>query len=655
MTEPRRWRASDHLPSVVLFAAGVAIAVGIAELVRRDARADRVAVLERRASDIAATVTASQLMWLEVLHQLESFFRSSDEVTRADFRDFVRPALERHPAIAAIEWFPLTAAAERAALEARAHADGLPGFRVREQAPDGTMIPAAERAAYLPLLYMEPMNDTALGLDLLATELRAAPAVRARDTGLPVVSPRLQLVEDPAGVWSVAVHMPIYRRGASRSTEAERRRAFAGVVVEIFRLQPTLTKALTGVDVAELEVVLEDRTAGAEARLLHGSTLEVAPGAISTDRPVPFAGRAWTLRFDAAAEGGGIAPAAVLVAGAGASLVAALLLSAWRMILRLRREVAAARSVGQYTLHEKLGSGGMGVVYKASHALLRRPTAVKILLRERANEADMKRFEREVQITGRLTHPNTVVVFDYGRTPDGRFYYAMEYIDGVTLERLVTQFGPQPPGRVVHILAQACGALAEAHAAGLIHRDVKPANFMLCQRGGVPDFLKVLDFGMVKEGGIVSDVSDTGVSYGTPLYLSPEAIKDPRAIDQRADLYALGLLGYFLLAGVRAVSGGSIAEVMHQHLDVVPPPPSARLGMSLPAGLDAVIMRCLAKDPDDRPSSAPELRAELLALAVPPWTTEDAATWWAERHVVHTPPEVSATEPRPLDVSMDER
>jgi serine/threonine-protein kinase len=345
----------------------------------------------------------------------------------------------------------------------------------------------------------------------------------------------------------------------------------------------------------------------------------------------------------------------VLFGGGLISLVAAFLLSAWRVILRLRGEVEAARSVGQYTLLERLGEGGMGVVYKARHALLRRPTAVKILLRERAAESDFKRFEREVQITGRLTHPNTVVVFDYGRTPDRRFYYAMEYIDGITLERLITTFGPQPPGRVVHILTQACGALAEAHAAGLIHRDIKPANFMLCQRGGVPDFLKVFDFGMVKEGDVVSEVSETGVSYGTPLYLSPEAISDPRKIDHRADLYALGLVGYYLLAGTRAVGGESLAEVMHQHLQITPPPPSKTLGAALPAGLEAIIMKCLSKDPNDRPATAGELRAALLELKdVPPWTTEMAAEWWASRKGQLTSPS-QPLPAQPMDVAFDER
>jgi eukaryotic-like serine/threonine-protein kinase len=158
-----------------------------------------------------------------------------------------------------------------------------------------------------------------------------------------------------------------------------------------------------------------------------------------------------------------------------------------------------AAQLGQYTLVEKIGEGGMGAVYRARHALLQRPTAIKLLLPERTNELDLARFEREVQLTSQLTHPNTIAIYDFGRTPDKVFYYAMEYIDGISLEQLVDEDGPQPPARVIHMLVQACGALAEAHGVGLIHRDVKPANLLLCARGGAHDVIKVVDFGLIKD------------------------------------------------------------------------------------------------------------------------------------------------------------
>lgn len=302
----------------------------------------------------------------------------------------------------------------------------------------------------------------------------------------------------------------------------------------------------------------------------------------------------------------------------------------------LRERVRQAMKLGQYTLEEKIGEGGMGVVYKASHALLRRPTAIKLLPPERAGEANLVRFEREVQLTSLLTHPNTVSVYDFGRTPEGSFYYAMEYLEGLDLQQLVDLDGPQDPGRVVRLLAQVCGALAEAHAIGLIHRDVKPANVLLCERGGTPDVVKVLDFGLVKQLGAPQDskvmLSAINQIVGTPLYLSPEAITTPNAMDGRSDLYAVGAVGYLLLTGTPPFSGNSVVEVCGHHLHTPPTPPSARLGRPLPAELERIILRCLAKDRDERPRDAASLRDELLASPLSDsWVPERAANWWLMR------------------------
>ncbi|MET0285020.1 MAG: serine/threonine-protein kinase, partial [Polyangiales bacterium] len=212
--------------------------------------------------------------------------------------------------------------------------------------------------------------------------------------------------------------------------------------------------------------------------------------------------------------------------------------AASRVIYGLRKEVRDARRLGQYTLSEKLGEGGMGVVYLARHALLRRPNAIKLLPPERLGSESAARFEREVQLTASLTHPNTVRVYDYGRTPSGVLYYAMEYLEGASLDEVVAQFGPMPAGRVIHVLSQVAGALEEAHAIGLIHRDIKPANIFLCERGGYPDIAKVLDFGLVRQ---ISDSSDPrltaeNVIHGTPQYLAPETIRNADSIDARSDL-----------------------------------------------------------------------------------------------------------------------
>ena len=253
------------------------------------------------------------------------------------------------------------------------------------------------------------------------------------------------------------------------------------------------------------------------------------------------------------------------------------------VIFGLRAEADKVRRLGQYTLEEKIGEGGMGSVYRASHAMLRRPTAIKLLRPEKTGEDSIQRFEREVQLTARLSHPSTIAIFDYGRTPDGLFYYAMEYLEGLNLEELVTASGPQEPGRVIHILRQVSGALTEAHEAGLIHRDIKPANIILCQRGGIPDVAKVVDFGLVKPVVTTEDEATMmGTSQhmlvGTPMYMAPEAIKGEQYVDGRSDLYALGAVGYFLLTGSPMFSSKNIVEIVAHHLHTVPTPPSQRTG-----------------------------------------------------------------------------
>ena len=301
----------------------------------------------------------------------------------------------------------------------------------------------------------------------------------------------------------------------------------------------------------------------------------------------------------------------------------------------LRRKVIEARRLGQYTLGEKLGEGGMGVVYQASHGMLRRPTAVKLLRSEQVKAIDLARFEHEVQMTAKLTHPNTVTVFDYGRTPENVFYYAMELLEGADLDKLVSVSGPQPPARVRHILTRVADALSEAHDIGLIHRDIKPSNIILCQQGGYLDVPKVVDFGLVHE---VDEQIDLSLArkqqiIGTPLYMSPEMIRHPSSIDAKTDLYALGAVGYYLLTGQHVFTGGSVQEICAAHLSAVPIPPEERLGVALPADLQSVVLSCLLKDPMARPQSAAELRRQLIHCSeVGPWSQDDARAWWAENN-----------------------
>jgi serine/threonine-protein kinase len=305
-----------------------------------------------------------------------------------------------------------------------------------------------------------------------------------------------------------------------------------------------------------------------------------------------------------------------------------------RTIFGLRARVREAVQLGQYTLLEKIGEGGMGVVYRARHALLRRPTAIKLLPPDRAGRFDLARFEREAQLTSLLTHPNTVSIYDYGRTADGVLYYAMEYLDGIDLETLVRLDGPQEPGRVVHLLRQMCSALDEAHQIGLIHRDVKPGNVLLCARGGDPDFVKVVDFGLVKslDGPIDAAATAANQMVGTPLYMSPEAILTPDKVDARSDVYAVGAVGYFLLTGAAPFVGATTIEICGHHLHSLPLPPSERLGSPVPPRLERLILRCLDKSPDARPRGARSLAEELAGCTdVPPWSLERAAAWWRAR------------------------
>jgi predicted Ser/Thr protein kinase len=308
------------------------------------------------------------------------------------------------------------------------------------------------------------------------------------------------------------------------------------------------------------------------------------------------------------------------------------------VVARLKRQAQKAeieaQHLGQYTLERKLGAGGMGVVYKGHHSMLRRPTAIKMLDVDKVNDDSIARFEREVQITCQLNHPNTIAIYDYGRTPEGVFYYAMEFLDGINLQTLVEKYGPQSEGRVIHILSRVCGSLFEAHALGLVHRDIKPANIMINRRGGEADVVKVLDFGLVKALDEQKLSGATGVNSltGTPLYMAPEAIQAPNTVDARSDLYAVGAAGYFLLTGKPVFDAAGIVELCQQHVEAVPVSPSQRLGKPVSVELEHALLACLEKSRNKRPATARDL-AQLLARCPTAgmWSLDDADAWWS-RH-----------------------
>ena len=295
---------------------------------------------------------------------------------------------------------------------------------------------------------------------------------------------------------------------------------------------------------------------------------------------------------------------------------------------RFRKAAAQARELGQYQLDRLLGAGGMGEVYLAHHALMRRPTAIK-LLKQTNDESTILRFEREVRLSCQLNHPNTIAIYDYGRTADGIFYYAMELLDGLDLEELVQRFGPLSEARACHILKQACGSLAEAHANGLIHRDIKPANIFLTHRGGIHDFVKVLDFGLVREArSNDSRVTQDNVVSGTPAYMAPESTRTPDAVDHRIDVYALGCVAYYLVTGVAPFERDTPMQSVMAHVSDAVPTMSAS-GQSIAPVFEAMVMRCLAKDPAERYASIDELSRDLdQCMNVKPWSAADSDSWW---------------------------
>jgi serine/threonine-protein kinase len=311
------------------------------------------------------------------------------------------------------------------------------------------------------------------------------------------------------------------------------------------------------------------------------------------------------------------------------------------VVTRLGQQVSRERELGSYVLGELLGRGGMGEVYRATHRMLARPAAIKLIRPEvltfgagESAQTAITRFRREADAAANLRSPHTVELYDFGVTDDQTLYFVMELLEGMDLDTLVRRHGRVPPSRVVHILRQVCESLAEAHARGLVHRDIKPANIHIGRLGLRHDFVKVLDFGLVKTVSVerVGDSLATaaGTLPGTPAYMAPEmALGEP--VDGRADLYALGCVGYYLVTGTPVFEAGQGFQAIARHLNTTPIPPSERAGIAVPAGLEAAILACLKKQPADRPPTALALQGMLERAGVEPWGEEDAVRWWSER------------------------
>lgn len=311
-----------------------------------------------------------------------------------------------------------------------------------------------------------------------------------------------------------------------------------------------------------------------------------------------------------------------------------------RYLYRLGTQVTKARSLGSYELIERIGQGGMGEVWLARHRMLARLSAVKLIRAETLANAGgeevqtlLKRFEREAQATAALRSPHTVTLYDYGVSDDGWLYYAMEFLEGMDLQALVERFGPLPPGRAIYLLRQAAKSLAEAHEHGLVHRDIKPRNLFACRLGTECDFLKVLDFGLVKTpagGGSESHLTREGAAAGTPAFMAPEIAMSSPHVDGRADIYSLGCVGYWLITGELIFDAPNPLAMVLAHMQSAPEPPSKRTELALPADLETLILQCLEKDPGRRPASAMELDRRLAdCSATNDWTPESAREWWS--------------------------
>jgi serine/threonine-protein kinase len=317
----------------------------------------------------------------------------------------------------------------------------------------------------------------------------------------------------------------------------------------------------------------------------------------------------------------------------GVGVLAAVSVYITRTLYSMRRELHAASRLGNYVIEGELGKGGMGKVYRAQHSMIRRPTAIKVMEAQAARSPEaLARFEREVQLSATLSHPNTITIYDFGRSEDATFYYVMEYLDGVDLQRIVERFGPITQERTAYILRQVCGSLAEAHSRGIIHRDLKPSNIFLTERGGLHDFVKVLDFGLAKQlrsGPDDVQLTQVGSVFGTPLFMAPETAAED-SVDHRSDQYSVGCVAYWMLAGQPPFDGTSPYDVIAKHLKADPAPPSDTSELPISKAFDDIVLKCLAKSSRDRFGDMDELAAALDSLEFDrPWSEEQAREWWS--------------------------
>ena len=650
--------------ALVAVAVGLGLSVLTFFAMRSVAFSDAQKVFDERAQRVADAIEAKVALPVQGLEAILAYRRSQDTddndaarppvlepARRAAFARFARALLERHPSLAALELAHVVAATDRADFE-RYLSQSLsqPGrpepsaIAIREPDLNGAktapLVASPMRERHYPLIAIEPWSEGVIGLDVAFEPERRRAIETAIERAERYCSPRFTMVEDPEGTHSVAVYEPEYRGGFVPEDKAARRERIVGLAIAIFRIDPLVRHALDGLDMAGLAIAIHDRSPDLDSTDPRSELFAANPSSLSDTPRAPdaseatiektfeFAGRRWAVEVRAALRPAMGGAWVALALGAGVSVFIALALGALAEARRFRREMKDVKQLGQYEVIRLIAAGGMGRVYEARHLLLKRRTALKVVSREVATEEMLRRFEREVHATSLLSHPNTVVVFDYGRSHDGHFYYAMEYIDGPSFDALVRFDGPLPAERVKALSLQVCGALAEAHAQGFVHRDVKPQNLMVTRRGGRHDYVKVLDFGLIKDMHARSGtrLTESGSVTGTPGYLPPEVFDSPSRVGPAVDVYAVGCVIHLLYTGREVFESPLSSEVIAKHIAEIPRPPSERFGLD--PVFDTIIMRCLAKDPAERFATCAELLRALELLRLDPFPDVMAQASW---------------------------
>lgn len=584
---------------------------------------------QRRAADATAAIFLALQIPVEAALSLVAYLSASNEVTPDEFERFARPMLDRHPSLKTLQWAARINHSDREAFEREA------GVAIREPRADGRLVPAEERAEYFPIVYMAPQIPGIVGLDVAFEGYRRAMVERALERRTSTLSPRFRLIEDPPDVYSVAVSAPL--NSAPHASSRQPGEAL-GLGAAIFHPQAVVDKALASLNIEGLRFALVDASSPSRDVLFehpagtastHPKPLNVKTASYS--REFDYVDREWQMlwAWDTTPSQTSMA---VLLGGVLFTLLATGAFAARIVLADLRTEMLQAQNMGNYQLLRKLGEGGMGTVYLAQHAFLRRPTAVKVIRPDPKSPGLFRRFELEAQYTSTLTHPNTISIYDYGQSSDGVFFYAMEYVPGVTLRDLVRHCGPLPLARAKALMLQVAGSIAEAHGRGILHRDIKPENVMVCERGDVPDFVKVLDFGLVKDATKKQESMLSGPMelLGTPGYMAPEIISNPSAVSTRSDVYALGAVLYYLVCGKRVFYADNKLELLSRVVTEDPTPPSKHLALGLDESWEAFILRALSRDPLERPRDAVEFRSILVTLPVDAasWSEQHSQRWW---------------------------